>query len=166
MEYAVLTQFFLSVRNEFQPILLYISKPAVMLPIKFILFCCFVFVMFVYLFLFLRSCQTCVRADRRGIGFVSINSSLLCPPHPCMSFEALKLSCMHEIVKLSFDVSSHSHNFFRISGTIHPHSAPMKTGLSFIVKWRESDVCCNSLPKPMFLCSIFIVLFKKIINVN
>lgn len=31
--------------------------------------------------------------------------------------------------------------------------------MSMIVKWRENDELVT-LPKPMFVCSIFIVLFK------
>lgn len=96
------------IRNEFQPILLYILKPAVMLPIKLILFCFFVFVMFVCLLFCAR-----VEPVYKQIEEICVNKlEFTVSTHPCMSFEALKLSCMHEIVKLSLDVSSHSHILF------------------------------------------------------
>lgn len=59
----------------------------------------------------LRLCQTCVREDRRDIGCVN-KFRFTVFTHPCMSFEALKLFCMHENVKLSLHVSSHSHISF------------------------------------------------------
>jgi len=50
---------------------------------------------------FLQSCQTCVRIreDRRYIGFYVNKFKFTVAIHSCMSFEALKPICMHEIVK-------------------------------------------------------------------
>lgn len=145
-----------TIKND-QLILLYISKQAVMLPIKFILIC---FCLCNVCLFVLSSCQTCVRANRRDTGVNKFKFSV--STHPCMSFEALKLFCMHEIVKLFLlmFLSFPSLIWFRPYYDLDLKWS-MKTGLSFIVKWSESDDCCNALLKPMFLCSIFIVLFKN-----
>lgn len=83
MEYAVLTQFYQYETKRISTnssVYFKTSSNAANKVYSVLLFCLCNVCLFVCLFVFLRSCQTCVRADRRGIGFVSINSSLLCPP--------------------------------------------------------------------------------------
>lgn len=50
--------------------------------------------MFVCLSMFLQSCQTCVREDRRYIVFYVNKFKFTVATHSCMSFEALKPVCM------------------------------------------------------------------------
>lgn len=82
--------------------------------------------------------------------------------HSCMSFEALKPICMHETVKFSLLLSW----FGRVTWSlvhfsfIRIHQPQLWSG-----KKKKGELV--TLPKPMFVCSIFIVLFKiKKINVK
>lgn len=75
--------------------------------------------------LFSQSCQTCVRIREKKIilVFMSINSSFTVAIHSCMSFEALKLICMHEIVKFFSSCSK-----FVVDVFIHQETASLQTG--------------------------------------